>query len=151
MNVTVKDEVFIAAPPEAVWDYTQDWTHRTEWDDSVLEAKVQADDPRVVRVRATGGVTSTVRYKLYDRPHRTSLGMDELSSRWITGGGGSWEYVAYDGGTEFRQTNTIAIRGGLLGWLLGPVVRWQLRRVTRRMLEKAKAILEKGTPAPSAA
>jgi hypothetical protein len=142
VNVTVKDEILIRARPDVVWDYTQDWSHRTEWDDAVISAEILATDPPVVRIHGTGGVVSTARYKLYDKPHRTSLAIEDVTSRLIVGGGGSWEYVATPEGTTFRQTNTIALRGGLLGWLLRPVVSWQLRRFTRRALERARAAIE---------
>jgi len=44
-NVTVKESIWIAAPIEAVWDYTQDYAHRREWDDSILEAEVVQEEP----------------------------------------------------------------------------------------------------------
>ena len=143
MNVTVQESVVIAAPPERVWDYTQDWTRRPEWDSSVIAAEVIAQDPREVRVQWRG-FANTIRYKLYDRPRRTSLAMTDGSSWLVLGGGGSWEYAPRDGGTEFRQTNTIAIRGGLVGLLLGWLVRWQLAKGTRAALAKAKSIIERG-------
>jgi hypothetical protein len=140
VNVTVQDSIRIAAPPEVVWDYTQDWTRRREWDDSVLEAKVVSEEPRVVEARWRG-FSAVVRYKLYDRPRRTSLAT-EGSSWLVSGGGGSWEYVPVESGTEFRQTNTIQLRG-LGGLFFGWLVRRQLASATRASLEKARAIIER--------
>ena len=51
MNATVE----IAARPEAVWDYTQDYARRTQWDASVLKARVEIDAPeRLVWIRGVG-------------------------------------------------------------------------------------------------
>src|SRR5438552_7523247 len=101
MNVTVKESIDIAAPPEAVWDYTQDWTRRTEWDPAIVAAEVLPGEPRVVRVRGLGGGGFMIRYKLQERPVRTSLAMTDSTSRIVTGGGGSWSYEAREGGTLF--------------------------------------------------
>ena len=40
----------------------------------------------------------TVVYRLDRRPERTSAAFVDVQSAWITGGGGSWEYEAVDGG-----------------------------------------------------
>lgn len=143
MNVTVKESVFIAAPPERVWDYTQDWTRRTEWDPAIVAAEVLPGEERVVRVKALGGGGFLIRYKLNDRPVRTSLAMTDSTSRLITGGGGSWAYEAKEGGTVFSQQNTLAIGSRLFAWIFGWSVRRQLRRLTRKALANAKRIIEK--------
>ena len=143
MNVTVKESVFIAAAPERVWDYTQDWTRRTQWDPAIRAAEVLPGEERVVRVEGAGA-SFMVRYKLSDRPVRTSLAMTDSSSRLITGGGGSWAYEARDGGTLLAQQNTLSVRDGVVGALLSPLVRWQLRRLTRKALLNAKRIIENG-------
>src|SRR4051812_1934503 len=104
MNITVRDSITISASPEVVWDYTQDWSRRTEWDPAVLSSEMLEASPRVLRVRATGGITFLVRYKLEDRPKRTSLAITDVNSRILTGGGGSWDYApAAGGGTVFTQ------------------------------------------------
>jgi uncharacterized protein YndB with AHSA1/START domain len=141
VNVTVKESILIAAPPEKVWDYTQDWSRRTEWDPAILAAEMLPGEERVVRVKGGGGASFTVRYKLNDRPRRTSLAMTDSTSRMITGGGGSWAYEASEGGTLFTQQNTLTL-GGFPATLLAAPVRWQLKRLTRKALENARRILE---------
>ncbi|MGH2591930.1 MAG: SRPBCC family protein, partial [Anaerolineae bacterium] len=52
-NVTVKESIWIAAPIETVWDYTQDYAQRHDWDDSILEAEVVQEEPaRLIHIRA---------------------------------------------------------------------------------------------------
>ena len=143
-NVTVKESIWIAAPIEAVWDFTQNYAHRREWDDSILEAEVVQEEPaRLVRIRAAGGVRFTAKYTLFRRPHKTSLAMVGVRSSWVSGGGGSWLYEEKDGGTLWTQTNTLSIKHPIVYWLLRPVLTWQLRKSTRRSMQKAKALLER--------
>jgi uncharacterized protein YndB with AHSA1/START domain len=142
-NVTVKDSVHIDADPATVWDYTQDWSRRQEWDPAVRTASYrERGDAPVVEMSGAGGMRCVVRYKQSERPHRTSVAMTEITPRWMTGGGGAWSYEAEAGGTRFTQTNTLQL-GGLAGALFGPLVRWQLARATRQALRRAKAILER--------
>ena len=71
VNVTVKESIWIAAPIETVWDYTQDYAHRRDWDDSILEAEVVQEEPaRLVRIRAKGDLRFTAKYTLFRRPHK---------------------------------------------------------------------------------
>jgi hypothetical protein len=146
-NLTVRASVVIDAPRERVWDYTQDWTRRTEWDALILDATVLDGEPRRVRVTARGA-TFLVKYKLTDRPRKTSLVMTELRSRWFSGGGGSWTYEELDGATRWTQTNTVTLRSGLVRLVLGWLVRWQLARATRRAMRTAKRRLDETRVAP---
>lgn len=141
MNITVKESIHIRASPERVWDYTQDWTRRTEWDPSIRAAEVLPGDERKVRAHTTAG-SFLIRYKQFARPHRTSLAMTESTSRLVTGGGGSWDYTADEGGTRFTEQNTLVLRDGLIGRLLRRLFLWQLRRGTRKALENAKRRIE---------
>jgi hypothetical protein len=145
-NITVKEEILVAAPPERVFDYTQDYAHRAKWDDAVLEAKVVADAPeRMVWVRGPGGFESTLHYRLFDRPKMTSLEMTDIRRGFgISGGGGSWRYEAADGGTRFTQQNTLVLKSRIQYWLFGWLLRWQLARTTRKAMARVKALIEGG-------
>jgi len=140
-NVTVSESVHIKASPQAVWDYTQDWSRRSEWDPAILGAEELPGKERVIRARTSGG-EFMVRYKLVDPPRKTSLAMTSSSSRIVTGGGGSWEYAAEDGGTRFTQRNTLSLKSPFWAWLFAWPLGWQLRRLTRKALENAKQYLE---------
>jgi hypothetical protein len=147
MNITVKESIHIRAAPEAVWDYTQDWTRRTEWDPAIQAAEILPAAERTVRARTMGG-TFLVRYKLLDRPHRTSLAMTDSTSSILSGGGGSWDYVPEDDGTRFPQQTTLVVGSGPVGFLLGWFIRRQLGHSTRRALANAKRILETNAGRP---
>ena len=66
--VSVTESIWVACPPEAVWDYTQDFTRRTEWDAGIAEATILAEDPRTVRVKVAGLGRMTVVYRARPAP-----------------------------------------------------------------------------------
>jgi hypothetical protein len=45
-NVTVKESILIKASLESVWDFTQDYNRRTQWDHLVKHARVEQESPR---------------------------------------------------------------------------------------------------------
>ncbi len=139
------ESIWVACPPEAVWDYTQDFARRTEWDAGIAEATILAEDPRTVRVKVAGLGRMTVLYKLDRRPERTSAAFVDVESAWISGGGGSWEYEAIDGGTRWQQTNSLELTRPAFAWLLAPLFERSLRRSTQKALAEAKRRLEEGT------
>ena len=141
--VTVTESVLVRRPRQVVWDFTQDYLRRREWDASILEASVihQAPTPRV-QIRSVGGLRAVFQYRQFDRPSRTSLSMEEVQSFLIFGGGGSWAYDDKDGGTLWTQTNTLTLKPGWWRRLLAPLIRRQLKTSTRRAMQKAKKILE---------
>lgn len=147
-NVTVTESLFVAASPEVVWDYTQDYGHRTEWDDSILEAEVLQEPPELlVRIRAKGGLRFKNKYTLFRRPNRTSVTMVDVKPAWVSGGGGSWVYEEQNGGTLWTQTNTLSFSNPVIYRLLGGIMKWRLRSSTRKSMQEAKLVLE-GERAP---
>ena len=119
VTVTVSETVQVQRTPEEVFDYTQDYATRSDWDASVSEAEVLSEEPRRVKVNVRGVGRMTIEYQLFRRGDRTSAAFTEIDSRYFTRGGGSWSYVARDGGTEWTQTNTLDLKPGLMGRVNG--------------------------------
>ena len=140
--VTVTESIWIDRSPEDVWDYTQDFARRTEWDGGVSAAKLVETDPRTARVRVRNLGTMTVVYRLDRRPERTSAAFDDVDSAWVSGGGGSWQYLPENGGTRWEQTNSLELKRPWLGRLIGPLLEQGLRRSTRVSMDEAKRRLE---------
>jgi hypothetical protein len=141
-NITVTESIVISASPDAVWDFTQDYDRRNLWDEFVKEARVEQESPRVVWIRSTG-MTCRFRYKLDDRPRKTSLRITDIEPGWgPTGGGGSWVYERDDRGTRWTNTGSLTVSNRLLYWMLKPFLAWYLRRSYRRAMRKAKAMIE---------
>lgn len=143
-TVTARESVLVDRTPTEVFDFTQDYAHRSQWDRYVRDAEVLSDEPRRVRVRAPGIGTYTIEYRLFRRGVRTSAAFVEISSRWISGGGGSWEYEGRDGGTLWTQTNTFELKHSrLLGWTV-PLWRRSLASSMRTAMAAAKRLMEAG-------
>ncbi len=148
-TITISEHIFINRPPEAVWEFTQDYSRRTQWDSSILDAGMVRTQPLpLVRIRARGGLSCFFEYKLFDKPRATSLTMTSVESPLIDGGGGSWQYVAKDGGTLWTQVNAVTLRERKLSHLLRPVISFMLRQATRKAMNRAKRILEAKSARP---
>jgi hypothetical protein len=142
-KITVEESIHVRVTPAALFDFTQDYTRRTQWDTSILVAEVLETRPVPrVRIRARGGLRAVFQYRQFERPRRTSLALEDVESAWIVGGGGSWSYEERDGGTLWTQTNTLIVRDGWWRALCVPLIRASLRSTTRRALERAKALAE---------
>jgi len=141
-TITVSETIHVERSPDVVFDYTQDYATRTEWDDQIATAEVVSEDPRRARITARGLGTFTLEYRLFRRGDRTSAAFLDLENAFFSGGGGSWRYEPRDGGTDWTETNTLELRRPrLFGWL-APLVEWNLRSGTRRAMARAKAIME---------
>lgn len=141
--ITIKESIFVALPPEEVYDFTQDYSKRPLWDSLVKEATVLETTPnRIVNLKAKDGSTMTVRYKQEDRPHKTSLAMTEVQSQMMQGGGGSWQYEAQDGGTLWTQVNTIILKDAVWAKLMIPVATKYFKDKTIQAMQKAKELME---------
>lgn len=143
MNVTVEESIKIEAPPRKVFDFTQDWSKRAQWDHTVVSFVTLDGPERGYRVKASGGLRFVVRYKLYRAPERTSLAISEINWPMFTGGGGSWEYAADGAGTVFTQRNTLSMPDTMLARLCAPLLKLQLSSDARKAMAKAKEILER--------
>ena len=140
-KIMVREHLYVARPRDEVFDYTQDYARRSEWDASVTTAEVLSESPRRIRITVRGLGSFTVAYELFRRPERTSAAFVDVDSRWISGGGGSWRYEPHDRGTDWTQTNTLELKAG---WqrLLGRLVEWSLRSTMRRSMAEARRQLE---------
>jgi hypothetical protein len=141
--ITIHNYVFVNKPILAVWDFTQNYSYRTQWDRSVIEATVLQEFPnRIVRLKAKGNTTMTFLYKLDDRPNKTSLVAKEIHSPLIESAGGSWTYVSKNNGTIWSQTNTIVLKNRLMLTLLLPVFRVMFQWQTKSAMSRAKDLME---------
>jgi hypothetical protein len=141
--ITLHHSIYVNKPKAEVWDFTQDYSKRMEWDKSVLEANViQTLPQRIVRLKTRGNTVMTFVYKLDDRPNKTSLAIKEIESKWIEGGGGSWSYEEDNGGTLWSQTNTLIFKSSLMVRLILPIIRLVFQRQMKTSMQRAKLILE---------
>lgn len=143
-RITVSERVHVARSPHDVFDYSQDYGRRAEWDPSVTDAQVVCESPRRIRIAVRGLGRFTVSYQLFRRGQRTSAALVDVASPWISGGGGSWRYEPRDGGTDWTQTNTLELKRPWLV-LIAPLMQASLRSTMRRSMAEAKRQLEAAT------
>ena len=141
-KIRVKVSITIKRHPEAVWDYTQDYSRRMEWDKSVLKTIVLSENPRRIQIEGSGRLSTELLYKLDDRPRKTTLQMINTSSAFIEGGGGSWEYIPDGANTIWIQTNTLVLKDNFICRLIRPFVALGFRINTRRAMVLAKKKIE---------
>ena len=143
INITIHHSIYINKPREIVWDFTQDYSLRTEWDKTVIEAKVLQTSPRqIVELKTSGNTMMTFVYKVNDRPNKTTLAIQDIQSKWIDGGGGSWKYEEQQGGTMWSQTNTLTLKPTIFLMVFRPVIIFIFKNQTRLSMQRAKKILE---------
>ena len=144
ISITIHHSIYINRPRETVWDYTQDYSLRPDWDKTVIEAKVLQTTPqKIVELKTSGNTIMKFVYKVYDRPNKTSLALQDIKSRRIISGGGSWNYQEKNGGTLWTQTNTLIYKPGFLNAIFMPMFRFSWKREIRKSMWRAKRNLEK--------
>jgi hypothetical protein len=144
VTINVSESIVVARPPIDVFDFTQDYDRRPEWDTYVTAAEIVSYAPRRVIVRVAAVGRYTVEYRLFRRGERTSAQFVDVESRWLAGGGGSWRYEPVAEGTRWTQTNTFELKHPrLLRWA-APLVRMLLRRSMRQAMREARRLMDAG-------
>src|SRR6476619_7527760 len=123
MSVRIEIATTIHAPQEVVWSFMQDFTHRTEWDERVVEATLLTPPPpgRGTHFRITYsvlGVRSWVvtEYVTWDPPRRSGVHAVTFNrGSLIKSAAGSWSFIVNgDSTTTWTTKVNIAMRGGPL-------------------------------------
>ena len=139
----IKQSIFINKSKEEVWNFTQDYNNRPNWDNSVIEATVIQSLPnRIVKLKMKGNTIMTFEYKLDDKPNKTSLVARKIKSPLIEKAGGSWSYEDLKGGTLWKQTNSIEIKDKFFLRLVKPFLKTFIQLQTRQAMTRAKKMLE---------
>jgi uncharacterized protein YndB with AHSA1/START domain len=147
---SVRETIFIAAPPERVWETVMDPTKLEQWvttHDSVESATpgpVSEGDSFKQKLRLAGKSFAV---------DWTVVEADEPRiARWRGDGpAGSTAQVVYrledeDGGTRFDYENEFALPGGAMGKIAGGLLSAAPgRREARKTLDKLRALLENGS------
>jgi uncharacterized protein YndB with AHSA1/START domain len=142
------ERIEIARPPDEVFAYMTDPAHLTEWQESLVSARMEggaapAVGARMTAVRKVGGRERTMTSELteYDPPRRFRFrGIDGPVRAF---GSGSVEPL--EGGTSSRVTIELDFEGHGIGKLLVPlVVRPQARKELPKNQQNLKRHLEGG-------
>ena len=143
-GITIRQSILIAKEKELVWDYTQNYDNRTQWDSSIIETTVLHTKPhRVVRLKTKGNTSMIFTYKLEERPNKAILVAKEITSNLILSAGGSWIYEDQNGQTLWTQINTITFKNNFLLKFLLPLYQYIFTRMTKKSMQRAKQEIEK--------
>lgn len=143
----VEDSVEIAARPETIWDYVQDYHHRREWDTTVTSWEPATGDRigKGVTVRARSAGPLPFEYEavyVSFEPYRVSaVKMTRpIGNVPFARSAGSWRYQdAGDGRTRFSMTLEYKLKWGLFGRLLDVMLmRPAIQRSIRTSLANLK-------------
>ncbi|MGH2587380.1 MAG: SRPBCC family protein [Dehalococcoidia bacterium] len=141
-TVTRTEQIVIAASLDAVWEYTQDYCRRWEWDATVLIFREGEGTGGTVHALTLGGLRCTLRRTLVEHPRRSGFLLVNVESPWVAGGGGEWLYEPTPGGTRWTQTNSLVVQPDLPPRQLRLLIAWQLGMGTRRAMEAARTCIE---------
>lgn len=143
-TIHIKHSIYIDRSPEEVWDYTQNYEYRKQWDKTIIKAEVLQTKPRrSIKIKAKGGTTMTYEYKEEKRPVRTSLQAKDIHSRLIHAAGGSWSYEKQGDGTLWTQTNNIIIKPSLWNHLMMGLYKQIMTTQIITAMKLAKIMIEK--------
>lgn len=81
--------IHVNRPPDAVYDYTQDYSRRSIWDPSITNVEILSNEPRTYRLVIKGIGRFTIEYRLDRRGDRTSAASTQVDAMLFSGGGGS--------------------------------------------------------------
>jgi len=141
-SIDIEENILIRRPCDAVWDFTQDFSRRNQWDSSVIQAEVIQDTPRR-QVKVIGrGFRCTFEYKAEQRPRHTSVIMRDVASRLVSGGGGSWRYEPRDDGCLWTQTMRIDLKPSWVYRLFARPIGRMMRRQLRKSMQCARNLIE---------
>ncbi len=144
---SIHSVIEISAPPGPLWDLSQDYYLRTQWDPFIREVKLLDGATRTevgVRswVRAHNGLTMTVKYITARRPDQVAMTMTE-GPRLFEKFSGAWGFEPLEAGhTRVKFSYHFLTRPRLLRPLVEPVVRRFLQRDMDARLAALKRAVE---------
>ena len=144
---TIRTAIEIAQPQEVVFDVTQDYSIRLEWDPYLSEAYLLKDAPEpAVGVDAYcknhNGSVMVSRYISFNRPAVAAVQMVK-GPKMLKRFSGAWNVHKIDAtSSEVIFTYHFDLRGGIAGEMITPIVRWHFQREMNKRLSAIKAYLE---------
>src|SRR5580765_264719 len=140
--------VEINRKPDDVFAYLDDLSRHKEWDDMILETRVETEGPTRVGTRATDKRQlplgkQDVAYEIteHDPPRRSAFRGTEGPVRPV----GSVTIEPLDGGSRSRVTLEFALEAtNLLGKLLAPLANREARKHVPKQQARIKERLESG-------
>ena len=137
----IESSIWIARPPQEIWNYVTDWSNEIQWRKGVIEAKWTSDPPHGVGSTGLHIVEDVgeVPWKVieWEEPHNASW---EFTSGRAKGVHGGYRVAPEDTGSRV-MIHTRAKRFSLMKIIM-LIMKRSLNRQNTADLEKLKAIME---------
>jgi hypothetical protein len=144
----IEHQTLIAAPLAQVYQVSQDYAVRYDWDPFPDRIAVVSGPPDTLQVGTQVAITSKlgmrmrVEFVQVAPPHRTAVKMTE-GPWFLTRFAGSWIFQAMDANhTQARFRYTVVAGPAWLRWLIEPVSAWYFKRVVAQRLAGLKRYCE---------
>jgi ribosome-associated toxin RatA of RatAB toxin-antitoxin module len=152
VGMTFDDSIVIDAPAPLLFDLSQDYTRRLQWDPFLRSARLLngADEPGV-GVRALcvdrNGTAMETEYVSYNPPRAVAVKMTR-GPWFLDSFAGSWRFEEIKPGqTRVGFCYSLSAHPRWLSWMLNPILRRVFARDTRRRLSALKEAVEgRGLP-----
>lgn len=147
--MTFEQSILINASPAELFNLTQDYSRRLQWDPFLKSAEIVGEAKAAgVGVRAYcvahSGLGMETEYVSFNPPRTCAVKMTK-GPQLIEKFAGSWHFEEVSPGLSrvgFRYY--LKARPWWLSWLLTPVLAWVFTRDTRKRLVALKAAVERG-------
>ncbi len=127
-----------------MWDFTQDYARRPEWDYGVRRCnQLQTAPQRVVELVMSDGSLMRFEYKHEERPYKTTVQALDIRSSYVQRAAGVWTYEELGKGTLWTQSNSVELKQSAVLRLIAPLIKTMLRYSTHLSMRKAKRMIEK--------
>jgi hypothetical protein len=141
----IRESVEIARSPEELFAYLDDFPRHTEWQESLVSARVETEGPmqagsRVTETRRMGKREQTATFEMtdYDPPRSASFRGTDGPIRSV----GRRIVEPLGDGSRSRFTLELDFTGRGIGKLLVPLARNQARKQVPRSMQRLKEHLE---------
>ena len=148
--MAIRESIEISRSPEDVFAYIDDLATHGEWQEQVVNAKVDGGDPTRVGTRSTetrkiGGREQQMTYEVTEHNPPQVFAFRGVDGSVRANGRATIEPL--DGGARSRVTLDLDFEGHGMGKLLLPLVRSQAAKQVPKDQARLKERLESGTPA----
>jgi uncharacterized protein YndB with AHSA1/START domain len=137
----LESSIWIARPPEDIWNYLIDVSHDTQWRSGVTDAKWDSGPPHGVGSTGlhVGEGTDVMTWRITEWEAPRIMSWDVTGGRF-EGGHAGYRIASEDAGS--RMTLHIRVKPSALMRILMLIMKRRFRRDLAADLEKLKAIME---------
>ena len=144
----MKADVTIDAPLAVTWRYLSDLERISDWSDAIEYAYCTSTDvsnSNTVRTcKLTNGLS--INESITDWQEKSSFSYESYDIPMVKKASNTWRVTEFNGQTLVSSESTVIMKGGGVGRLLEPLMRWMSKRMCISSLASFKHQVETGKP-----